>query len=459
MSYKDSYMKQIRLENFKCYTNQSIHFRSGINLLIGDNASGKTSVLKACKYVLSSFFAGFSDENTRWVTPHVDDFSIRMSSDGTILPEKPVKIHFICNPDQYDILPDHFWNFSPVPEGKEYTLQKNSKKNSRALVSEIRDYRNYTKLLSIYYIHEKENSLNRFAALPLFACFSTEDIHANRKIDARKFAQYAQKASMGYYECLEGNGFFPYWVKRLLVLQEGQKNLDEITIVRNAIVKALGPEGCNIIYDMQIRPIQKKVYYILSDGREVEADLLSDGYKRLVNIVTDIAFRCALLNRGFYGNDAASRTRGTALIDEVDLHLHPTLQAKVLQGLRNAFPNIQLIVTTHAPMVMSGVENDDENIVYKLSYSKEAGYKVEQAETYGMDVSTITNVVLNQPPRDAKVEAELKRLFDLIDEEQTEKARELLIQMQSRFRDSLPELAQAEAMLNFSMVDGDEEDQ
>ncbi len=51
-------MKQIRLEHFRCYTDLSIDFKSGINLLIGDNASGKTTVLKACQYVLSSFLQG-----------------------------------------------------------------------------------------------------------------------------------------------------------------------------------------------------------------------------------------------------------------------------------------------------------------------------------------------------------------------------------------------------------------
>lgn len=93
--------------------------------------------------------------------------------------------------------------------------------------------------------------------------------------------EYAQKASFGYYECLDGNGFFPYWQKRLLILHEGQKNLQEIEIVRNSISKALGREGCNIIADMQVRSIQGRIYYIFTDGREVEADLLSDGYKRL----------------------------------------------------------------------------------------------------------------------------------------------------------------------------------
>lgn len=374
-------MKQIRLEHFRCYANQTIQLKKGINLLIGDNASGKTSMLKACKYVLSAFFSGFSDENTSWINPGVNDFTILVNN-GVIAPEQPVKIHFTCDPDQYATLPYEGCFYNPGDDCEEYTLQKNSKKNSRALVSGISNYRDYAALLQTDYMDSDDDRIVQVHPLPLFACFSTEDIHASRKIDANKFLQYAQKASFGYYECLEGNGFFSYWQKRLLVLQEGQKNLQEIEIVRNSVVKALGPEGCGIITDMQVRPIQRKVYYLFTDGREVEAELLSDGYKHLVNIVTDIAFRCALLNRDLYDLESPERTTGTVLIDEVDLHLHPTLQATVLKGLRNAFPNIQFIVTTHAPMIMTGVESNDENVVYKLSYSKEGGYRVDETNTF-----------------------------------------------------------------------------
>ena len=79
-------MKEIRMGNFRCYADQSIEFKPGINLLIGDNASGKTTILKACKYVLSAFFSGFSDENTRWISPDESDFTENIK-DGIILPE------------------------------------------------------------------------------------------------------------------------------------------------------------------------------------------------------------------------------------------------------------------------------------------------------------------------------------------------------------------------------------
>jgi len=334
-------------------------------------------------------------------------------------------------------------------------LQKTAKKkNSRALIAGIREYKEYSSTLKKEYFSESGQT----RPLPLFASFSTEDIHANRKIDAGKFKHYEQKPSFGYYECLGGDGFFPYWVNRLLILQEGRENHDEITIVRNAIQSALGISGCQIVQDLQIRPIQKKIYFILMDGREIESDFLSDGYRRLINIITDIAFRCALLNRGIYGTDACRETSGTVLIDEIDLHLHPSLQSTVLTGLRKTFPHIQFIITPHAPMIMSGIENNEENIIYKLSFSREAGYNViSSINTYGINVSSITENVLGQTPRDQKVDDKLTELFSLIDNEKNNEARTLLATLQKDLGDNLPELSEAEAMLNCIISDNDEE--
>lgn len=67
-------MKNIELYNFRCFRHLAIEFSKGINLLIGDNASGKTSLLWACKYAINSFFSGFSDVYTRWSSPVRDDF-------------------------------------------------------------------------------------------------------------------------------------------------------------------------------------------------------------------------------------------------------------------------------------------------------------------------------------------------------------------------------------------------
>ncbi len=402
-----------------------ISFKKGVNLFIGDNSSGKTTIIRAVRHILSAFFTGYNDENTRFTGLSKADFTVQETKNG-IVNETPVKISFV------------------LLGTRSYLILNSSK--GRTLQMPLLQILHYGKELKES-LFDQNNA--QIKPLPLFASFSTEDIHSTRKLSMTPFKQYIHKPSFGYYECLQGDGFFYYWIKRLLVLKEGRKGEIELFCVRDAIQKALGNEGCKIIGDIEIRPNQGRVYYYFTDGREVIAENLSDGYTRLVNIVTDLAFRCALLNQGIYGVEACLKTSGTVLIDEIDLHLHPNLQSVVLTGLQNAFPNLQFIVTTHAPMVMTGIKSDDKSIIFKLNYSKENGYDIKPVELYGMDASSIIQVALDTIPRSKVVDDELCLLFEAIDNDNYKEAILLLSQMRARYGDSLPELIRAESMLNF----------
>ncbi len=79
---------------------------------------------------------------------------------------------------------------------------------------------------------------------------------------------------------------------------------------------------------------------------------LSDGQRSLFLLATDLFWRAYTLNPHF-GEDAAAQTPGVVLIDELDLHLHPAWQATVLANLQKAFPKLQFIVTTHAPILIA----------------------------------------------------------------------------------------------------------
>ncbi len=441
-------MRKIRLENFRCYADQTIEFKPGINLLVGDNGSGKTSIIKACRYVLSSFFAGFSDENTVWESFKNDDFRVESYS-GEIRPSKSITISFanrklfrgsqINFPSNMGALSKKVWR-----EGAdEQYLTKTSKKNSRIPISGIRIFKQQSsELLKTYFNDDK-----RFLPLPLFAYFPAKDYENNNANDKKRFKNYYHIPSFGYYECLASSNNFKNWVNRLVILEEGQKNTQDINIVKCAIESALGLDGCNIINSIDIRKNQGVVYFILTDGREIAAENLSDGFKRIANIVIDIAFRCVHLNRTMYGYDTCKETNGTVLIDEIDLHLHPTLQSTILKGLRNAFPNLQFIVTTHAPMVMSSVESNDENVVYKLDYSNDEGYSVNEVVTYGMDLSTISEIVLEQPARDGRADRDLTKLFNLIDDNNDDEAIAMVKELRKRYS-NIPDLSRAESMLN-----------
>lgn len=417
-------MERIALFNYRCFEHLELTLGSKITLLIGDNASGKTTLVRAISACLNSFFSGFSDENTRFSGLQKNDFRIISTEDG-LANEQPIGIDFGLF-------------------GIDASLQLHTPKG-RTLQLPLKDMAQFANGLYNALFVESRQAIS----LPLIAAFSTSDIHSVRKLNPDRFRRYAQKPSFGYYECLQGDGFLDYWTLRLLILREGDTGRAEVEGVLAALRKMLGPDGCNVIRDVLVRPIQGKVHYQLIDGRTVDTENLSDGLRRLVNVGMDLAFRCMLLNKGVYGDEACSKTTGTVLIDEIDLHLHPSLQSMVVKGLQIAFPNLQLIITSHAPMVMTGIPKDESAKVIYLSYSPSSGYSAAEISVYGLDASTIIETVLGLAPRSKEVDMELRALFDHIDQDQFELAKEKLRQMRDKFGDSLPDLSRAESMLNF----------
>lgn len=425
-----------------------MEFRKGINLLIGDNSSGKTSLIRACNFVANSLFCGYSDENTVWKSVDDDDFKLNIDANNTILPEQPVSISFHLAT----------WDLNPIKADDSLVsfdydtqlhIEKKSKKNSRNLLTGLSTLKTYAATLYSNSHLKIGDAVVQQNVLPVYACFTTEDIHASRKIDRQKFKEYAQKPSFGYFECYDCRGLFDYWLERLLVLQEAEIGEQEIECVRKAISKCLGVNGAGIIEDMVIRPVRGKVFFKYTDGRYVESSMLSDGYKRLVNIVVDIAIRCALLNKGMYGSEAYKQTHGTVIIDEIDEHLHPALQSKVLKSLHQTFPEIQFIVSTHAPLVMSSVEKSKDNVVYRLWYDEEEhDYKHVELNTYGLDSNLILEEEMFVDSRDSIVSEQLKDIKRLVSERKLAEAKTLLADLETKTSPSQPSLIKIHSLIN-----------
>ncbi len=443
-------MKDITIKNFKCYDEKTMDFRRGINLLIGDNSVGKTSLLRASNLVINSFFSGYSDENTTWKSAEDDDFREVASNETIASEDLPISITFHLSENDLPAMTLKDGSTHSFPFGEDLVVEKKSKKNTRNLITGLKPLREYAALLQANAVVIENGEAIQHNALPLYAYYTTEDIHTVRKFDKEKknFKKYPQKPSFGYFESFDSKGLLDCWIKRLLVLKEAKKGDEEIKNVRSAIIKALGDTGCCIINDIDIRPNDGEVIFILSDRREVKTGLLSDGYRRLVSIVTDIAMRCALLNKIKYGDEAYKHTHGTVIIDEIDEHLHPALQVRVLKALKDTFPNIQFIVSTHAPLVMSSVEPSSENVVYKLEFDNGI-YSHKELNTYGLDASTIMETSMGQVSRDLNVDARLKEVFGLIDAERYSEAREKLDGLTNELANGNPELTRAEALLSF----------
>lgn len=110
---------------------------------------------------------------------------------------------------------------------------------------------------------------------------------------------------------------------------------------------------------------KEKVFYIKQDGKQpYKFSQLSSGYSSILNVYVDLLMKTELR-----GIDSKELT-GIVIIDEIDAHLHVSLQKKILSFLDNAYPNVQFIVSTHSPFVLQSVDNA---VIFDLS-------KLEQLE-------------------------------------------------------------------------------
>jgi len=94
--------------------------------------------------------------------------------------------------------------------------------------------------------------------------------------------------------------------------------------------------------------------YLYSRGStEVPFPALSDGYRAFFGWLGDLLFHvCETCPSG----KKLTENTGIVMVDEIDLHLHPTWQMKVLHALARELPNIQFIVTSHSPLVVGSLE-------------------------------------------------------------------------------------------------------
>lgn len=124
--------------------------------------------------------------------------------------------------------------------------------------------------------------------------------------------------------------------------------LPELDAVRRAIT--------NLFPDLRNPRIELNPLRLAVDraGETLDITQLSDGYRTLLGLVMDLASRLAMANPHL---DDPLAAEAVVMIDEVDLHLHPAWQRRVVEDLLRTFPNTQFILTTHSPFIVESVNN------------------------------------------------------------------------------------------------------
>ena len=127
----------------------------------------------------------------------------------------------------------------------------------------------------------------------------------------------------------------------------------------------------HILWDLYDEPISIDDDMVVRLGHEeFGINEMSDGYASIMSIVIDLMLKMNYKNMEYWDLDFLEKP-GIVLIDDVEAYIHIDLQKKIMPLLTRLFPNIQFIVTTHSPYVLSSLENA---VAYDLGYKKMVYY-------------------------------------------------------------------------------------
>lgn len=174
----------------------------------------------------------------------------------------------------------------------------------------------------------------------------------------RNIVTSGPKSQMEAYKyCLDplsDQSSFERWFKRMTQASiQRRTGFSSLSVVESAITSCI-PGARRFYFDIEL---DEAVVDLEEEGL-VPFNSLSDGFRNMTALVADIAHRAFRLNPHLE-NNAAVLSEGIVLIDEIDLHLHPKWQRRVVDDFRRAFPKLQFIVTTHSPFILQSVKNDE----------------------------------------------------------------------------------------------------
>ncbi len=317
------YIQDIRLNNFRSANNLSIKLHKDINVFAGINGVGKTTILDASAILLSEVVKIF-DNNKSALQFSIND---------------------INNQAEYASIAIHLKDGQSL-----HKVALNINRNSNALAQSLNEMQNYWT--------QKLNNVNTSACsvnIPLFAYYPVE-----RAVQASSIeVQHEHNFSVldAYTNCLDGTttfkAFFEWFRLREDLENENNRrsktfNTDkQLDYVRKAL-SIFMPQLSDIhIQRNPLRMVAKK------EDKEIYINQLSDGEKCLFALIGDLARRLAIANPM---RENPLEGEGVVLIDEIDLHLHPSWQQMIIPRLRETFPNCQFLLSTHSPHVLTHLE-------------------------------------------------------------------------------------------------------
>lgn len=422
------YLKKLHISNFRCFRDYTIEFAPGVTVLFGVNGSGKSTLIHAIHKALS-----FAFKNNK-----PKEGAITLSSGFQSLKPNPYNRKEDIVRDELSGLSLPDINIHAEADFLGTSLEWDMYASTSTFGLQHSKYKEaYLRLMS---------KIREGKIFPMFAYFSDSFPHISTKASTLTKTQLSLR-NLGYLGWDDETAYSDLWItiltqtwtiwsrakqretqalsgleenKRLKEegeitdeeyrktlelyearLSNARKDLDEyepeVSTIRSCLVSFSSElPGIDVI-DFSVSVYKEEGLCLeTKDGKSTSFEKLPAGYKRIFYMALDIAYRSYILN-------GTTDSEGIVVIDEIDLHLHPSLEKVILQSFQKTFPHVQFIVSTHSPLVLTEVSTVDCNN-YILQMEQGTLEPIRISDIFGLDYNTGVQEVMKVNSGDEELE-------------------------------------------------------
>lgn len=405
------YLKKLHISNFRCFRNYTIEFAPGVTVLFGKNGSGKSTLIHATHKALSMLM---------YTKNEYENVTVKGKRKKKLVGYKTITRN---NPylhtkgfanDDFNNLEDSFIEIASTADFGPGLTDVDWKMSAKANNSKLRPTEFEDAYLAFYSWQENGGQL------PLLAYISDGFPHKEDNKKSQVKAKIRALRNFAYFDWDEEEGCTNEWILRLegnlfrqaallakgvvkneqgliaraQLQEEDEQEFQELSHEQQCISECFNTFTSNSVFDSEnaikfnaftlgrTKQNEGKLCIQTSKGEEYDFRKLPAGYKRLFNIVLDLACRSYILS-----GKSTTNNHGLVIIDEIDLHLHPQLEQVVLDCFKRTFPFVQFIVSTHSPLVLTGIETEGKpNVILNMtSGTTQPGLT---HDIYGIDYNT-----------------------------------------------------------------------
>ena len=425
---------RLELQNFKKFAQQSFDLHPHFTLLVGENGSGKTSILDALAVAMGAWLVRPPDSEVRNSGRKILRSEIRLEPklEGDRIQFREMRPTSVTAVGQLAGQEGVSW--TRENRGGDWT--NNSKaKTALEIIARVYD----------------QDRQGQKVVCPVLAYYGAGRawLASNERVRAAKANGPARRWA-AFYDCFRERIRFAELQKWFLgeAVAAGNRSgrmRPGFEVVKRAVLRCV-PEADNIWYDYDRQQVVLSI-----NGSAQPFDNLSAGQRMMMALIADLAIKAVtqnafLLPPDELGPDDAPlprllrETPGVVLIDELDAHLHPKWQRRVATDLKEAFPNIQFICTSHSPQVIGEVSQEEVRVLHEQSTEL-------PPVAYGADSNWILEHVMGARQRSGPATDLIHSIEDGLEEGDLESAKRELLKLRAKVGGEEGEVARLEGSI------------